>query len=56
MFSLPPEKNIEHQKYIEVGLSTSKKIVFFNESSLQMVKPDFCFILKALFVLEIFRF
>ena len=43
---------------IKVGLSPSKKILFicFNESPLQMMKKIFCFILKAPFVLKIFKF
>ena len=42
----------------KVGLSFSKKICFicFIESSLKMTKNAFYFILKALFVLKIFKF
>ena len=42
----------------KVGLSPSKKVrcICFNESILKMMKNDFCFILKALFALEIFQF
>ena len=42
----------------KVGLSPSKNILFyfFNESSLKMMKNAFYFILKALFVLKIFKF
>ena len=43
---------------IKVRLSPSKRNCFicFNESPLKMVKNDFYFILKALFVLKIFKF
>ena len=41
----------------KVGLSPSKKIVIsFIESPLKLMKNAFYFILKALFVLKIFRF
>ena len=42
----------------KVGLSTSKKCTFicFNESRLKIVKNAFYFILKAIFVLKIFKF
>ena len=40
---------------IKVGLSPSKKICF-NDSPSKMMKNAFYFILKALFVLKIFRF
>ena len=45
-------------KYIKVVLSPSKKILFicFNESLLKMIKNVFYFILKALFILMIFKF
>ena len=45
-------------KKLKVGLSTYKKFVFiyFNNSSLKMMKNDFSLMLKALFVLEIFTF
>ena len=41
---------------LKVGLSPSKKVVFifFNKSSLKMMKNAFYFMLKALFVLVIF--
>ena len=40
------------------GLSSSEKILLicFNESSLKMMKNAFYFILKALFILKIFKF
>ena len=42
----------------KVGLSPSKKIcvICFIESPLKMIKNAFYFILKALFVLKIFKF
>ena len=42
----------------KVGFSPSKKIVFiyFNENPLKVKKNAFYFMLKALFVLEIFKF
>ena len=42
----------------KLGLSPSKKVVFlcFNESPLKMMKNVFYFMLKTLFVLEIFQF
>ena len=44
--------------FFKVGLSPSKKIcfVFFDESPLKMMKNAFYLILKALFVLKIFKF
>ena len=46
------------QILLKVGLSTSKKNcgICFIESPLKMMKNVFYFILKALFVLKIFRF
>ena len=43
---------------IKVGLSPSKKILFvcFNENPLKIMKNALYFILKAIFVLNIFRF
>ena len=43
---------------LKVGLSPSKKIVliYSNESSLKVIKDVFYFMLKSLFVLEIFTF
>ena len=43
---------------IKGGPSTSKKItvIFFNERPLKIVKNAFHFILKAFFVLKIFKF
>ena len=42
----------------KVGLSPSKKFAFiyFNESPLKMMENAFYFMLKVLFVLEIFKF
>ena len=42
----------------EVGLSPSKKIcvICFIETHLKLMKNAFCFILKTLFVLKIFKF
>ena len=46
------------QRTFKFGLSPSTKIcfTFFSESSLKMIKNVFYFILKALFVLKIFKF
>ena len=44
---------------VKVGLSNSKKkicIISLNASPLKMMKNDFCFMLKALFVLKMFNF
>ena len=43
---------------LKVGLSLSKKVVFiyFNESPLKMMKNAFYLMLKAIFVLDIFKF
>ena len=43
---------------IKVGLSPSKKVFFicFNDSPSKMMKTAFYFILKALFLLKIFKF
>ena len=43
---------------LKVGLSSSKKICFicFNDSPSKMTKNVFYFILKAVFVLKIFKF
>ena len=42
---------------LKVGLSSSKKIfICFNDSPSKMMKNAFYFILKALFVLKIFKF
>ena len=47
-----------YKKGIKVGLSPSKKIcvIFFIESPLKIMNNAFYFILKALFVLKIFKF
>ena len=44
--------------FIKVGLSPSEKnfYICFNESPLKKLKNGFYFILKALFILKIFRF
>ena len=45
--------------FIKVGLSPSQKyvfIIYFNEIPLKVIKNAFYFMLKALFVLEIFTF
>ena len=46
------------KNYLKVGLSPSKQKSFylFYESLLKMIKNPFCFILKALFVLNMFKF
>ena len=43
---------------LKVGLSPSKKnfVISFIESSLKVMKNAFYFILKALFILKIFKF
>ena len=47
----------ENKDIIKVGLSSSKKIcVCLIEDPLKMMKNAFYFILKALFVLKIFKF
>ena len=43
------------KEHIKVGLLASKKLVCFNESYLKMMNNAFYFILKALFVLKIFK-
>ena len=45
-------------EYFKVELSPSKKLCFicFNENPLKIMKNAFYFILKALFVLKIFKF
>ena len=50
--------SIIFQSNHKIGLSPSRKVIFiyFNESPLKMMKNAFCFTLKALFVLEIFKF
>ena len=42
----------------KVGLSPSKKVcvICFSENPLKMMKNPFCFILKALFILKMFKF
>ena len=42
----------------KVGLSLSKKLCFicFNESPLKIMKNAFYFMLKAIFILQIFKF
>ena len=55
----PQKQNTENcLNYIKVELSPSKKIVFiyFNDSPLKIIRKAFYFILKALFVLKIFKF
>ena len=52
------EEDIFINNDLKVGLSPSKKICFICliESPLKMMKNAFYFILKALFVLKIFKF
>ena len=53
------EVDVEYPKNLfKAGLAPSKKILFicFNKSPLKMTKNVFYFILKALFVLRIFKF
>ena len=51
-----PDLNL--RGHVKEGLSPSNKFisVCFNESPLKMMKNAFYFILKALFVLKIFKF
>ena len=44
------------EKVLKVGLSPFKKIIFFNDSPLKMMKNAIYFILKPLFVLKTFKF
>ena len=48
----------DNKQNLKVGLSPSKKIcfIFLIESPLKMIKNGFYFILKAVFVLKIFKF
>ena len=48
---------VYHGKLLKVGLSSSQKncVICFIESPLKMMKNGFYFILKALFVLKIFK-
>ena len=58
-FFLKPKFIYRHVKQIiKVGLSPSKKnfIIYFNDSPSEMMKYAFYLILKALFVLKIFKF
>ena len=50
--------NILSDLNIKVGLSPSKTIFFicFNDGTSKMMKNAFYFILKALFILKIFKF
>ena len=50
--------NIHCLSNLKVRLSPSKKVVFIclNKSPLKMMKIAFCFILKAVFILEILTF
>ena len=50
--------NRKRKRKVKVGFSPSKKVYFicFIESPLKMMKNAFYFILKALFVLKIFKF
>ena len=41
---------------VKAWLSPSKKIIYFNDSPLKMMKNAFYFILKALFGLKIYKF
>ena len=40
---------------VKVGLSPSKKNIYFNDSPLKMMENSFYLILKALFVFKIFK-
>ena len=52
------QKISENHINFKVILSPFNKVCFisFNESPLKMMKNAFCFIVKALFVLKIFKF
>ena len=57
--SFPMRNSLWHKRtFFKVGLVPSKKscAICFVESPLKMMKSAFCFILKALFVLKIFKF
>ena len=61
LFSIPVAEYASFSRQartLTVGLSPSKKICFicFNENLLKLMKNVFYFILKALFVLKIFKF
>ena len=45
------------KNFLKAGFSPSKKVcfIFFNDSPLNMMKNAFYFIIKALFVLKIFK-
>ena len=47
---------IDIESNFKVGLSPSEKIPFQKESPLEMMKNAFYFIVKAFFVLKIFKF
>ena len=51
-------KLINFDWIVEVGLSPSKKncVICFIESPLKLMKDAFYFILKALFIIKIFKF
>ena len=51
-------KQSPYMSHLKVGPSTSAKVFFirFNESSIKTMKNAFCFMLKTLFILEIFTF
>ena len=52
--SAMPRKSYE---YVKVGLSPSKFFFYcFNKSPLKLIKNYFYFMLKVLFILEIFKF
>ena len=52
------QRIIIFKSFIKVGLSPSKNffLICFNDSPSKMMKNAFYFILKALFVLKIFKF
>ena len=52
------DKKLQDFCTFKVGLSPSKKVFFicFNDGPSKIMKNAFCFILKALFVLKVFKF
>ena len=49
-------RKTETLRYLKSDCHLHKKIILFNESHLKMMKNDFYFILKVLFVHKIFKF
>ena len=59
LFSYKKKENKTKKSPTQLGLSPSEKkhiFICFNENPLKMIKNAFQFILRALFVLKIFKF